>query len=449
MTDILSITQTFPTIDFVVVGGDTLELQLPSPAVFVLPEFDANPSGVNDVTAASEVSSPVVAQVHDLNASDVSAASTVDTPAPGQVFALVGDDVSSTSSISVPTARTGQSFGVNDVSAASEVAAVSVGQVHTIAADDLSSAAAVDTPTAGQVHALTADNISATSQVDTPTASEDSGLAANDLTSASEVSSPAPGQVHALTADDVSSVSSVDTPTAAEAGGGYASLQAMADDIFTGGRTGILIAPGEADYQETGSQTTAATADDVVGSIVSLDPATQVVASTADAARVTLRTESGNFYYEYTDGDEELRLIAGAPSGTYTLAFPIRMPLSAGNVIVLSDGSNSGRYLIIAQDGSSSTTISGGLTGSPTVEFDGASAANRGEIHDAITTGDWVYVFIEGFTPSDWDNLDIGAFHNSSFHEPYDLGPLMIVDDTLTAQEKTDVENAIMAAVTP
>lgn len=434
---------------FVPLGSrGSIEYALSAPAPVVVPVSE---TGADGPVATSEVSSPVVAQVHDLNASDLSAVSTVNAPAPGQVFAFVGDDVSSASGVSAPTARTGQSFGVNDVSSASEVASVSVGQVHAIAAEDLASAAAVDTPAAGQTHALTVDGVSAASQVDTPAAGEDSGLNANDITSASEVSSPAPGQVHALTADDVSSASSVDTPTAADvAAGGYASLQAMADDIFTVTRSGVLLAPGDGNFQERLSQSTPSGDGDVVGSIVSLDPDENIVQAKSDTQRLLLSENVTGDYFQSTSADQDaLTLLPTFASATSTLMVPVRMASTETILFLLGSGGNS--YTGVASDGSSGSAAGTSGFGSATtniIEVDGVdhTSDTRDELHTAIADGSWHCVTIQFIPSVAWGFLQFLGYSPASSPDA-DIGPILLVDDPLTSQERTDARTILMAAV--
>jgi hypothetical protein len=183
----------------------------------------------NDVSSASSVTTPAVAQTHSLLANDVASASSVTTPALTQVHVLNAADVASASSVSNPALAEVNVLTADDVSSASSVTTPTVGQIHALLADDVASASNVTAPVLGQAHVLTADDVVSASSVTTPTLAEVAAgtdvLLADDVSAASSVSTPTLGQIHALLANSVISASSVSTPTLAEAGEGGDGVQ--------------------------------------------------------------------------------------------------------------------------------------------------------------------------------------------------------------------------------
>jgi hypothetical protein len=117
-------------------------------------------------------------------------------PAPDTVDDLLANDVSSASSVSAPAIAQAHALNANDVSSASTVSAAALGQVHVLLANDVSSASSLSAPTLAEAGA--------------------DELLANSVSSASSVSTPALGQIHALLASDVESGSSVSAPALSE-----------------------------------------------------------------------------------------------------------------------------------------------------------------------------------------------------------------------------------------
>jgi hypothetical protein len=183
----------------------------------------------NDVASASSVTTPALTQVHVLNAADVASASSVSNPALAEVNVLTADDVSSASSVTTPALGQIHALLAADVASASTVTTPTVGQIHALLADDVASASNVTAPVLGQAHVLTADDVVSASSVTTPTLAEVAAgtdvLLADDVSAASSVSTPTLGQIHALLANSVISASSVSTPTLAEAGEGGDGVQ--------------------------------------------------------------------------------------------------------------------------------------------------------------------------------------------------------------------------------
>jgi hypothetical protein len=185
----------------------------------------------NDVSSASSVSVPTIAQTHAILANDVSSASTVSVPALTQVHVILANDVSSASSVTTPALTEVIALTADDVSSASSVSVPTIGQIHAILANDVSSASSVTTPAIGQIHALLADDVASASSVTEPAVGQVHVLTADDVASASSVSVPAVGQVHVLTADDVASASSVSEPALAE--GADTTDALLADDVIS------------------------------------------------------------------------------------------------------------------------------------------------------------------------------------------------------------------------
>lgn len=174
----------------------------------------------DDVSSASNVSSPAVVQKHVLTADDVDSASQVSTPTLNQVHAILADDVESASEVSNPAVTESHGLLANDVESASDVSVPGVGQLHVALAEDVESASEVSAPAVGQVHGLLAENVESASEVSTPTAVENSHtLLAENIESASEVSSPTLTESHVLLANNVESASNVTSPSLIEYSG--------------------------------------------------------------------------------------------------------------------------------------------------------------------------------------------------------------------------------------
>jgi len=101
----------------------------------------------DDVESISELTSPVLAQVHALNATDLESSSETASPSLAQVHALLADDVESASEVSSPVLTEGTNI---------------------LLADDIESSSEVSTPSLTQVHALLAGNIESGSNVSVP-----------------------------------------------------------------------------------------------------------------------------------------------------------------------------------------------------------------------------------------------------------------------------------------
>lgn len=221
-------------------------------------------------------------------------------------------------------------------------------------------------------------------------------------------------------------------------------FQNLADDIFVGGRTGLLIAPGENNFQETASQTTASSDGDPVGSIISFDPSANVVFAEDDAQRPELVTSGGFSVFSFAP-DEGLTLFDATPSGAHTIAVALRVTAPVDKAVIFHGAANS-EYAAVFDESSAITLLAREVTGTPTMSVDGVSMATWGDFYTALVTGNWSYLLIEGLDP-EWSEVRLARYFSSSFREAFDIGPLLMVDDALTAQEKTDVEAVVMAAV--
>lgn len=239
--------------------------------------------------------------------------------------------------------------------------------------------------------------------------------------------------------------------TAAASGG----LQSLADDIFTGSRVGVLLAPGESDFQERASQTTASGNGDVVGSIVSLDPSANIATAPSDAARFLLNSGGSFPYYEFDGTDDALTLISSLSAASHVVACAIRVPATETNAI-LAVGSGANTYNLVAIDGNSSDGFATASVGSATtqeIEIDGTdrTGGTRDQLHSSLMTGGWIFVWLD-FTPDGtWSFLRFNGYNVANTFE-CDLGPILAINDSsspLTAQERTDIETEIMSAVTP
>lgn len=102
----------------------------------------------DNVTSASEVSTPTLGQVHVLtNGSIVESESEVTQPTVNESHILLADDIESASELTAPTlAESVFALSADDVESASEVTTPTVGQEHAILADDVESASEVFTP---------------------------------------------------------------------------------------------------------------------------------------------------------------------------------------------------------------------------------------------------------------------------------------------------------------
>ena len=130
-------------------------------------------NGVDDPVVTTR--SVFVASDQSLSADDVSSASETSSPVLTQNFSLSASDVSSASEISSPSLSEAAALSASDVSSATETSEPSVSQEHSLTASDISSTSEVDAPTVTQAHDFTADDVSSTSNVGSPSLTEGGG----------------------------------------------------------------------------------------------------------------------------------------------------------------------------------------------------------------------------------------------------------------------------------
>ncbi len=187
-------------------------------AADVVPSITVSKGGTNvlladDVQSTSNVTAPVVAQVHVLLADDVESASEVTAPVYGH--ALLADDIESASEVTAPVLAGEHTLLADDVESASEVTVPVLAGEHTLLADDVESASEVTAPVlaeAGGENVLLADDVQSTSEVTTP----------------SEIVARSGVDTFILTRDGSTVIARIDTGPALVAGGEDALL---ADDV--------------------------------------------------------------------------------------------------------------------------------------------------------------------------------------------------------------------------